>query len=189
MVWEGAKHQGDFQQFVATATAASKKTLGWTRRQNNNSAISSHFNLMYNSLPTFICMTTTWKCLVSIFMEDVNKLRRNFLSLSDLEYGSQEFNSRRVRLLAKWVTWNNRDEGWKDANILFKGLYPIFKARTSASERRSRTFSLSIGGFRVEFTVNDKSEFALRDQVFPQLLLYCSLLLPPKLVAPRYFCL
>ena len=67
---------------------------------------------MHNSLPT-----------LHDYDEDVNKLRRNFLSLSDLEYGSQEFNSRRVRLLAKWVSWNNRDEDWKNANLLFKGLF------------------------------------------------------------------
>ena len=28
------------------------------------------------------CTTTTWKCLISRFMEEVNKRRRNFLSLS-----------------------------------------------------------------------------------------------------------
>ena len=31
-------------------------------------------------------------------MEDVNKGGRSFLSLSKLEYGSQEFGSKRVRL-------------------------------------------------------------------------------------------
>ena len=32
------------------------------------------------------------------FREDVNKLLRNFLSLSEIGYGFEEFNSRRVRL-------------------------------------------------------------------------------------------
>ena len=31
--------------------------------------------------------TTTGKCKISRFMEDVNKRRLNFLSLSELEYG------------------------------------------------------------------------------------------------------
>ena len=44
------------------------------------------------------CATTTWKCLISRFMEDVNKQRRNFISLSELEYGSLKFSFRRVRL-------------------------------------------------------------------------------------------
>ena len=43
--------------------------------------------------------------------EEVHKRRRNFLSLSELEYGSQEFAFRRVNLhLTKLVTWSSRDE-------------------------------------------------------------------------------
>ena len=37
-------------------------------------------------------------------MEDVNKQRRNFISLSEPEYGPLKFSFRRVRLqLTKWV--------------------------------------------------------------------------------------
>ena len=38
-------------------------------------------------------------------MEDVNKQRRNFISLSELEYGPLKFSFRRVRLQykSKWV--------------------------------------------------------------------------------------
>ena len=43
------------------------------------------------------CTTTTWKFLISSFLEDVNKQRRNFLS-SELGYGSCEFIPRKVRL-------------------------------------------------------------------------------------------
>ena len=53
-------------------------------------------------------------------MEDVNKLRRNFISLSVLGYGPKEFNSRRVRLhLTKYVGRNNCDKEQKNANSLF----------------------------------------------------------------------
>ena len=44
-------------------------------------------------LCTFLCRyctTTTWKCLISRFIEDVRKRRRIFLSLSKLECGPQE---------------------------------------------------------------------------------------------------
>ena len=53
-------------------------------RQNSNSARASHF--LYISLQP--CAITTGKCLISHFMEDVNKRRLNFLSLSGLEYDS-----------------------------------------------------------------------------------------------------
>ena len=56
--------------------------------------------------------------------EEVHKRRRNFLSLSELEYGSEEFTFRRVNLrLKKLVTWSNRDEDWKNANSLFQRLF------------------------------------------------------------------
>ena len=38
------------------------------------------------------------KTLISRFMEDVKKWRRNFLSLSELGYSREELGSRRVRL-------------------------------------------------------------------------------------------
>ena len=44
------------------------------------------------------CMTTTWKCLIASFMEDVNKRWWIFLSLSKLEWGLQEFNSMEICL-------------------------------------------------------------------------------------------
>ena len=66
------------------------------------------------------CTTMTGKCLILRFMEDVNKRRVNFLSLSDLEYRSKEFGSNRVRLhLIKLVSWSNCDRDWKNANSLF----------------------------------------------------------------------
>ena len=47
---------------------------------------------MYISLPRH-CMTTTWKCLKSRFMEGLNKWRQNFLPLSKLEGDPQDFTS------------------------------------------------------------------------------------------------
>ena len=43
------------------------------------------------------CTTTTWKFLISSFLEEVNKQRRSFL-FSELGYGSCEFNPRKVRV-------------------------------------------------------------------------------------------
>ena len=52
-------------------------------------------------ISTFLCRfctTTTWNCLISRFMDYVNKQRQNFISLSVLGNGPLEFNSRRIRL-------------------------------------------------------------------------------------------
>ena len=54
-------------------------------------------------------------------METLNKQRRNFISLSELEYSPLEFKFRRVRIhLSKYVSRNNCREDWKNANSLFK---------------------------------------------------------------------
>ena len=52
-----------------------------------------HHAFLYVSLPFFERL----RRLVSCFMEDVNKQRRNFVSLPELEYGPLEFKFRRVR--------------------------------------------------------------------------------------------
>ena len=55
-------------------------------------------NTLFCSFLSRFCTTMTWKCLISRFIEDVNKQRRNFISLSELEYGPLKFSFRRVRL-------------------------------------------------------------------------------------------
>ena len=55
-------------------------------KENNNFARASRFFF------TFLCPRNF------AFMGYVNKQRRNFISLSELGYGTWEFNSRRVRL-------------------------------------------------------------------------------------------
>ena len=62
-------------------------------RQNNNSASRIFCIFLYHH-----CTTTTLKSLISRFMENLNKSRRNFLFSSERGYGCWEFDSRRVRL-------------------------------------------------------------------------------------------
>ena len=69
-------------------------------KQNNNFARAPYFYQC--KLLCRHCTNTT--CLISPFMQDVNKPRRGFLIPSELGYVSKEFNSRRVRLhKSKWV--------------------------------------------------------------------------------------
>ena len=87
-------------------------------KQNINFARASRFFVHFFAR---FCTTRTWKCIISRFMEDVNKQRQNFISLSVLGCGPKEFNSSRVRLhLTKYVGRNNCDKDWKNANSLFK---------------------------------------------------------------------
>ena len=78
------------------------------RKKKNNNNNNNRFNRQNinfaRPLPLFVdflarfCATTTWKCLILRFMEDVNRQRRNIIFLSEFGYGSQEFSFRRVHL-------------------------------------------------------------------------------------------
>ena len=75
---------------------------------------------VHHAFCTFLyrpCTTTTWKCLIASLMEDVNKRRRISFSLSKLECGPQEINSREIRRhLPFSANWNKRDKDWKNGN-------------------------------------------------------------------------
>ena len=53
-------------------------------KQNNNFARAPRFFVQFFAR---FWTTTTWKCLISRFMEDENKQRRNLISLFLLGYG------------------------------------------------------------------------------------------------------
>ena len=54
-------------------------------------------------------------------MENVNKQEQNFISLAELEYGPLEFKFRRGRIHStKYVSRNNGDKDWENANSLFE---------------------------------------------------------------------
>ena len=59
-------------------------------KQNHN--FCTYITLSCTFLSCF-CTTSTWKCLISRFKEDVNKQRRNLISLPELEYGHFSWNS------------------------------------------------------------------------------------------------
>ena len=75
----------------------------------------------------FLCRhstTTTWKCLILRFSEDVNTRQRLSFSFPELWCSILEFNSRNIcQHLTKWTRWNKRDKVWSSATSLFK--WPI----------------------------------------------------------------
>ena len=84
------------------------------KKQNNNFARASH---LFCTFLSRLCTTATWKCLISRFLKDVMKQRRNYIPLFELGYGHLKFSFRRVRLyLTKHVGRNSRYEDWKNAN-------------------------------------------------------------------------
>ena len=86
--------------------------------QKNNLSCASLF------LCTFLCrhcMTMTSNCLISRFVEDVN--RRQWLSFcfAELRYSLSEFNSWKIcQHFTQWTRRNKRDQVRSSANSLFK---------------------------------------------------------------------
>ena len=66
------------------------------------------------------CTTTTWNCLISRFVEDVDTGKRPSVSFPELWYSPLEFNSRKIcQHLTNWMRWEERDKVWRSANSLF----------------------------------------------------------------------
>ena len=73
---------------------------------------------------TFLCRhytTSTWKCLISRFVETVSTKERLSISFCELRYRLLEFNSRKkCQHLKNWTRWNKRDKVWISGNSLLK---------------------------------------------------------------------
>ena len=67
-------------------------------------------------------MTTTWKCLISRFVEDGgNTKQRVSFSFPELWYSLLEFSSRKsCQHLRNWTRWTKRETVWSRATLLFK---------------------------------------------------------------------
>ena len=84
---------------------------------------TSHVHHAFFNFPCRHCTTTTWNCLVSRFVEDVNTRRLSF-SFSKLWYGLLEFNFRKIRQhLTNWTRWDTRDKVWSSATSLLREVF------------------------------------------------------------------
>ena len=112
------------------ATLASLSNYDSDGNENGKKKKSNWFRLTKQRLCTCItlfctflsrrCTTTTWKCLISRFVEDGN-IRRVSFSFSELWYSLLEFSSRKsCQHLRNWTRWTKRETVWSRATLLFK---------------------------------------------------------------------
>ena len=91
------------------------------------------------------CTTTTWKYLISRFVEDANTRQRLPFSFPELWYGLLKFNSREnCQHLTNWTRWNKRDKVWSSATSLFKWRF---------CSRRRRCCLISLSYIKVMSTI------------------------------------
>ena len=124
----------------------------YQRRRQRERQKRNKFRLVKQQLCTVItpfctficrhCTTTTWKCLISRFIVDVNKLRRILLSLSKLECSPLVINSREIRWhLTFSVNWNKRDKYFKTRTFTFFASVAVVDAKApllSIAKRRHK---------------------------------------------------
>ena len=100
------------------------------RRRQRERQKSNRFRLAKQQLCTCItlfctflcrhCTTTTWKCLISRFVENANTRQQLYFSFAELWYSLLEFNSRKnCQHLTNWTRWNKRDKVWSSATSHF----------------------------------------------------------------------
>ena len=120
------------------------------RRQQRERQKSNRFRLAKQQLCTCItlfctflsrrCTTTTWKCLISRFVEDGNTRQQLSFSFPELWYSPLEFNSRKIcQHLANWTSWNKRGKVWSSAKSRY---FFFFKWRFRGRHRRCCLSSL-----------------------------------------------
>ena len=106
--------------------------------QNNNFARASRFFCKFLCRH---CTTTTWKFIISRFVEDVNKRQRFSFSSPELRFSILEFNSRKnCQHLTNWTIWNKRDKVWSSATSLFKWRFRSCRRRCCLSSLISSDF-------------------------------------------------
>ena len=98
----------------------------WQKWQNSNmfrlakQQLCTCIMLFYTFL-CHLCMTMTWKCLISCIVEDENTKQRLCFSFLELHYTLLEFNCRKnCQHFMNWTRWNKCDSVWSSATSLCK---------------------------------------------------------------------
>ena len=98
---------GSFSNDNSDSNKSVKTVIGLLRKQTS----------LHMLFCTFVChcgTTTMWKCLISHFMEDVNKRWGNFL-FPNLRVVPKKSSPGKVAYIRhfQWIIWNKHDEVWK----------------------------------------------------------------------------
>ena len=104
------------------------------RQKGNGKTTTLHVRHAFSYIR---CTTTTWKCRISCFLEDVSTRQQlSFTFLNFDTYSLLEFNARKIcQNLTYWTRWNKREQIWSSAKSLFKWR---FRKRLRCSLRSKR---------------------------------------------------
>ena len=93
--------------------------MSTTLKKGNGKTTTLH---VHHTFLYIRCTTTTWKCRISCFLEDVSTRQQlSFTFLNFDTYSLLEFNARKIcQNLTYWARWNKREQIWRSVKSLFK---------------------------------------------------------------------
>ena len=106
----------------ASTTVMATRTAKWKRFRLAKQQLCTCITLFCTFLSRR-CTPTTWKCLISRFVEDGNTGQQLSFSFLELWHSPSELNSQKIAdICTNWTRWNKRDQVWGSTNSRFRSI-------------------------------------------------------------------
>ena len=106
----------------ASTTVMATRTAKWKRFRLAKQQLCTCITLFCTFLSRS-CTTTTWKCLISRFVEDGNTGQQLSFSFLELWHSPSELNCQKIaNICTNWTRWNKRDQVWGSTNSRFRSI-------------------------------------------------------------------
>ena len=107
----------------ASTTVMATRTAKWKRFRLAKQQLCTCITLFCTFLSRRCTTTTTWKCLISRFVEDGNTGQQLSFSFLELWHSPSELNCQKIAdICTNWTRWNKRDQVWGSTNSRFRSI-------------------------------------------------------------------
>ena len=107
----------------ASTTVMATRTAKWKRFRLAKQQLCTCITLFCTFLSRRCTTTTTWKCLISRFVEDGNTGQQLSFSFLELWHSPSELNCQKIaNICTNWTRWNKRDQVWGSTNSRFRSI-------------------------------------------------------------------
>ena len=107
----------------ASTTVMATRTAKWKRFRLAKQQLCTCITLFCTFLSRRCTTTTTWKCLISRFVEDGNTGQQLSFSFLELWHSPSELNCQKIaNICTNWTRWNKRGQVWGSTNSRFRSI-------------------------------------------------------------------
>ena len=107
----------------ASTTVMATRTAKCKRFRLAKQQLCTCITLFCTFLSRRCTTTTTWKCLISRFVEDGNTGQQLSFSFLELWHSPSELNCQKIaNICTNWTRWNKRDQVWGSTNSRFRSI-------------------------------------------------------------------